>query len=184
PDRVSRSRRARLAGGDAPSARRRGVPRVARGPGREAPSAGADGDGGTASLRGRRRDALRQGRRDHGRPCAARRAHARAARRARHAADPGRREAAPRRLRVRQRRQPRGARRVRGAGRSDSDRVKRIAAVLALVAALGGGFLVLQATKPPWWEQLWYPLPYASIVRGHARHYRLDPALLAAVIYA
>jgi soluble lytic murein transglycosylase len=62
--------------------------------------------------------------------------------------------------------------------------VKRIAAVLALVAVLGGGLLVLQAARPPWWERLWYPLPYASIVRGHARHYELDPALLAAVIYA
>ena len=28
-----------------------------------------------------------------------------------------------------------------------------------------------------------YPLKYESIVRGHARNYRLDPALLAAVIY-
>jgi len=31
--------------------------------------------------------------------------------------------------------------------------------------------------------RLWYPLRYESIVRGHAGHYRLDPALLAAVIY-
>ena len=30
--------------------------------------------------------------------------------------------------------------------------------------------------------RLWYPLKYASIVRGHAGHYRLNPALLAAVI--
>jgi soluble lytic murein transglycosylase len=62
--------------------------------------------------------------------------------------------------------------------------VRRLTAVVALVALLGGAFLALQAAKPPWWERLWYPLPYASIVRGHARHYDLDPALLAAVIYA
>jgi soluble lytic murein transglycosylase len=31
--------------------------------------------------------------------------------------------------------------------------------------------------------RLWYPLRYEQIVRGHARNYRLDPALLAAVIY-
>jgi len=62
--------------------------------------------------------------------------------------------------------------------------VRRLAALLLLAAALGGGFLVLQAVQPPWWERLWYPLPYAQIVRGHARNYRLDPALLAAVIYA
>jgi soluble lytic murein transglycosylase len=30
---------------------------------------------------------------------------------------------------------------------------------------------------------VWYPLRYEQIVRGHARHYDLDPALLAAVIY-
>lgn len=62
--------------------------------------------------------------------------------------------------------------------------MRRLAALVALVVLLGGGFLVLQTAKPPWWERLWYPLPYASIVRGHARHYDLDPALLAAVIYA
>ncbi len=62
--------------------------------------------------------------------------------------------------------------------------MKRIAALLALAAALGGGFLYLQSAQPPWWERLWYPLDYASVVRGHARNYRLDPALLAAVIYA
>jgi soluble lytic murein transglycosylase len=62
--------------------------------------------------------------------------------------------------------------------------VKRLAALVALAAVLGGGFLVLQSARPAWWERLWYPLPYASIVRGHARHYDLDPALLAAVIYA
>jgi len=62
--------------------------------------------------------------------------------------------------------------------------VRRLAALLALAAVLGGGFLVLQSAQPPWWERLWYPLPYAAIVRGHAQHYRLDPALLAAVIYA
>ena len=31
--------------------------------------------------------------------------------------------------------------------------------------------------------RLRYPLRYETIVRGHARNYRLDPALLAAVIY-
>jgi soluble lytic murein transglycosylase len=40
----------------------------------------------------------------------------------------------------------------------------------------------LQRTEPPWWARLWYPLKYASIVRGHAAHYDLSPALLAAVI--
>jgi soluble lytic murein transglycosylase len=54
--------------------------------------------------------------------------------------------------------------------------------VLVAVAIAGGGFLYLQRTEPPWWARLWYPLRYANIVRGHATHYDLDPALLAAVI--
>ena len=52
-----------------------------------------------------------------------------------------------------------------------------------LFAALGV-FLYLQETEPPWYARLWYPLNYTSIVRGHAAHYHLDPALLAAVIEA
>jgi soluble lytic murein transglycosylase len=61
--------------------------------------------------------------------------------------------------------------------------VKKVVAVLALVALLGGGFAYVYKTEPGWWVRLWYPLRYEQIVRGHARHYRLDPALLAAVIY-
>ena len=49
-------------------------------------------------------------------------------------------------------------------------------------AAAIGAFAYLQRTEPPWYARLWYPLKYASIVRGHAHNYHLDPALLAAVI--
>ena len=45
-------------------------------------------------------------------------------------------------------------------------------------------FLYLQKTAPSWYARLWYPLRYSAIVRGHAGHYDLDPALLAAVIEA
>ena len=45
-----------------------------------------------------------------------------------------------------------------------------------------GAFAYLQRSEPTWWARLWYPLKYESIVRGHADHYRLEPALLAAVI--
>jgi soluble lytic murein transglycosylase len=61
--------------------------------------------------------------------------------------------------------------------------VRRLLSVLALAALLGLTFAALQSAKPGWWERLWYPLRYEQIVRGHARHYDLDPALLAAVIY-
>lgn len=53
---------------------------------------------------------------------------------------------------------------------------------MVAVAAVGGSVLYLQRTEPPWWARLWYPLKYASIVRGHAANYHLNPALLAAVI--
>ena len=55
--------------------------------------------------------------------------------------------------------------------------------LVLLAGALLATFAVLQAAQPGWWERLWYPLGYASIVRGHAHNYDLDPALLAAVIY-
>ena len=61
--------------------------------------------------------------------------------------------------------------------------IRRVAALALVVAVAGGGFLYVRSEEPGWWVRLWYPLKYESIVRGHARNYRLDPALLAAVIY-
>jgi len=61
--------------------------------------------------------------------------------------------------------------------------VSRVVALVALIAAAGISVLVLERTQPPWWERVRYPLSYTEIIRGHARNYRLDPALLAAVIY-
>jgi soluble lytic murein transglycosylase len=57
-----------------------------------------------------------------------------------------------------------------------------LAAGVVLVAGIVA-FMALQTSKPAWWERAWYPLRYDQIVRGHARHYDLDAALLAAVIY-
>ncbi len=61
--------------------------------------------------------------------------------------------------------------------------MKRLLAVAALTGACLALFALVQTSKPGWWERLWYPLHYEQIVRGHARNYSLDPALLAAVIY-
>jgi peptidoglycan lytic transglycosylase len=62
--------------------------------------------------------------------------------------------------------------------------VRRWLAILAAaIAVLGIAFAVIHTTKPAWYERFLYPYRYQAIVRGHAEHYRLDGALLAAVIY-
>ncbi len=55
-------------------------------------------------------------------------------------------------------------------------------AALAVVAAGVVGYAL--RTEPAWYVRLRYPLRYEAIIRGHARNYRLDPALVAAVVYA
>jgi len=55
--------------------------------------------------------------------------------------------------------------------------------MLVLAGGVLLAFALVRDAKPGWWERLWYPLRYEQIVRGHARNYDLDPALLAAVIY-
>jgi soluble lytic murein transglycosylase len=55
--------------------------------------------------------------------------------------------------------------------------------LVVLLAAGAAALVVLEKTMPDWYARERYPLRYASIVRGHAQHYHLDPALLAAVIY-
>ena len=52
--------------------------------------------------------------------------------------------------------------------------------LLLIVGIAGAGVFV---TEPDWYLRARYPLRYEHIVRGHAENYRLDPALLAAVIY-
>jgi len=59
----------------------------------------------------------------------------------------------------------------------------QLALGLTVIAVLAIAFGTIHLTRPAWYERFWYPLHYGDIVRGHARHYHLDPALLAAVIY-
>jgi soluble lytic murein transglycosylase len=61
--------------------------------------------------------------------------------------------------------------------------VRKVATLVTVLGIAGLGFAYLQTSNPGWWVRLWYPLKYGSILRGHAENYRLDPALLAAVIY-
>ena len=53
--------------------------------------------------------------------------------------------------------------------------------LIAAVAIAAVAYLVVH--PPAFVERLRYPLHYRAIVTAHARNYRLDPALLAAVIY-
>jgi len=63
----------------------------------------------------------------------------------------------------------------------------RLSGRLVLAVTTGAVLLVtivtIYVTKPAPYQRFRYPLRYEEIVVGHARNYRLDPALLAAVIY-
>jgi soluble lytic murein transglycosylase len=59
----------------------------------------------------------------------------------------------------------------------------RLVLVVTAVAVLAIALGTFKIARPVWWDRLWHPLKYETIVEGHARNYRLDPALLAAVIY-
>jgi soluble lytic murein transglycosylase len=61
--------------------------------------------------------------------------------------------------------------------------VRRAVAPLVIAAVLLGGYAYVHFTQPAFWARLWHPLHYEAIIQGHAKHYNLDPALLAAVIY-
>jgi soluble lytic murein transglycosylase len=61
--------------------------------------------------------------------------------------------------------------------------VKRLAFVVVLAAVVVGAFAYVETTNPPWYERIRYPLRYSEYVRMHAREHKLDPALMAAVIY-
>jgi soluble lytic murein transglycosylase len=61
---------------------------------------------------------------------------------------------------------------------------RRIAALAVMLTGVVVTLVYLQSPQTPdFVQRLRYPLEYKAIVRGHARNYDLDPALLAAVIY-
>ena len=59
----------------------------------------------------------------------------------------------------------------------------RLVLGMAVIAALAVAFGTIHFAQPACYERLWHPLRYQEIVLAHARNYRLDPALLAALIY-
>lgn len=62
--------------------------------------------------------------------------------------------------------------------------MRTLIAVSALVLALAAAGAWVVESEPGFYLRARYPLEYEHIIRGHARNYDLDPALLAAVIYA
>jgi soluble lytic murein transglycosylase len=62
--------------------------------------------------------------------------------------------------------------------------VKRLSALGLVIAAAAGVAAWFLLATPAFVQRERYPLEYRTIVRGHARNYHLEPALLAAVIYA
>jgi soluble lytic murein transglycosylase len=61
--------------------------------------------------------------------------------------------------------------------------VRKLIALLLASGALAGAAAYVLTAEPGWYVRIRYPLRYQAIVRGHAHNYRLDPALLAGVIY-
>jgi soluble lytic murein transglycosylase len=59
----------------------------------------------------------------------------------------------------------------------------RFLLVAVVLGAFAGSILYVESSKPAWYARMRYPLSYEEIIRGHARNYDLDPALIAAVIY-
>ena len=52
------------------------------------------------------------------------------------------------------------------------------------VAVIGLAAVYAIAEEPDWYVRVRYPLHYETIVKAHAKNYDLDPAMVAAVIYA
>jgi soluble lytic murein transglycosylase len=68
-------------------------------------------------------------------------------------------------------------------GRRGRSHARLLIPALALVALAAVAAAAVGRNEPAWYLRLRYPLEYRAIVTGHARNYRLEPALLAAVIY-
>jgi soluble lytic murein transglycosylase len=61
--------------------------------------------------------------------------------------------------------------------------VRKLLWVVALGAIVAAAFAYVEKTNPPWYERIRYPLHYSEYIRVHAKEHKLDPALMAAVIY-
>ena len=60
---------------------------------------------------------------------------------------------------------------------------RRIILAVFLAGMLAAAFVVVHLTMPGWYARWLYPLDHAEVISKNAAQYRLDPALVAAVIY-
>lgn len=70
-----------------------------------------------------------------------------------------------------------------GRGRDAGTRRVRLTSLAFLAAVVAAFAVYVVETDPVWVDRIRYPLRYEQIVVGHARNYRLEPELVAAVIY-
>ncbi len=61
--------------------------------------------------------------------------------------------------------------------------MRRIVVFTGVLAVAATAALYVVEQDSAWYYRLRYPLEYEQIIRGHARNYDLDPALVAAVVY-
>ncbi len=61
--------------------------------------------------------------------------------------------------------------------------MRRLLLLVAVVGVVVVAAVAVWDHPPDFVDRFRYPLRYETIVRGHAKNYELDPALLAAVIY-
>jgi soluble lytic murein transglycosylase len=61
--------------------------------------------------------------------------------------------------------------------------MRRLGALVVLGVTVVAVVALAEGAPQRWFDRVRYPLRYEAIVRGHARNYDLDPALIAAVIY-
>lgn len=61
--------------------------------------------------------------------------------------------------------------------------MRRVATLVLAALVVAGFALYVLESEPRWYERMRYPLRYERIVTAHAENYRLEPQLLAAVIY-
>ncbi len=62
--------------------------------------------------------------------------------------------------------------------------MRKLVGAALVLAVVVGALVYVDATDPPWFERIRYPLSYPQYIRVHAQEHKLDPAFVAAVIYA